>query len=79
MYFGYIISSLYAAIEWTLRQLVFEYPAKDYEGILRSQNYEDNNTLLIKMAKKIGFNIPTNFKQPSQWNKCYTKPHVTKP
>ena len=39
---------------------VFKYPSEQFVSILESQNYIDNNTLLIKMAKKIGFNIPAN-------------------
>jgi len=70
MYFGFIIKDLYAAIEWTLRELVFKYPSEHFVSILESQNYMDNNTLLIKMANKIGFNIQTNSKllevQPSK-------------
>ena len=49
---------LYDALEWTLRQVVFENPVEQWEHIFSFQSYKDNDRLLLEMAKKIGFVIP---------------------
>jgi len=52
------LENLYDALEWTFRQVVFENPVDHWEQIFASQSYKDNNILLLKFAKNIGFTIP---------------------
>lgn len=51
------IKSLYAALEWSLRQVVAENPVSEWEQVFSSNNYQDNETLLIGFANKLGFAV----------------------
>jgi hypothetical protein len=53
----YGIKNLYAAVEWSLRQVVAEYPCVEWEYIFSGSNFRDNERLLIGFAKKIGFSV----------------------
>jgi len=49
------IKNLYAALEWTFRQVVSENPVSQWENIFSSGNFKDNEKILIEFAKKVGF------------------------
>jgi len=51
------IKNLYAALEWTFRQVVAENPVSQWENIFSSGNFKDNEKILIKFAKKVGFTV----------------------
>lgn len=55
-----IASKLHAALEWTLRFTISNYPVSEWEQIFISKNYKDNETLLCKFAEKIGFSVSKN-------------------
>ena len=54
---GDAIKSFYDALEWSFRQVVFEYPVEQWENLLSEQSSEANEKLLLEFAKKIGFEI----------------------
>lgn len=49
-----VIKSLYAGLEWTLRQVVANHPVPQWEQIFANQNYRDNEKILYSFAKKTG-------------------------
>ncbi|HEJ2449058.1 TPA: hypothetical protein SLZ46_000737 [Vibrio cholerae] len=49
------IKNLYAALEWSLRQVVAENPVSEWEQIFSVSNYRDNEKLLAGFASKVGF------------------------
>ncbi|MGE4499560.1 MAG: hypothetical protein AB7C96_04360 [Hydrogenovibrio sp.] len=49
------IKNLYAALEWSLRQVVAENPVPEWEQFFSAGNYRDNEKLLAGFANKIGF------------------------
>jgi hypothetical protein len=49
------IKNLYAALEWSLRQVVAENPASKWEQVFAASNYRDNEKLLAGFANKVGF------------------------
>jgi hypothetical protein len=51
------IKNLYAALEWSLRQLVAENPVSGWEQVFSASNFRDNEKLLIGFAKKVGFTV----------------------
>lgn len=51
------VKNLYEALEWSLRQVVMEYPVSDWEQVFSSSNFQDNRKLLLGFAKKIGFTL----------------------
>lgn len=51
------IKNLYAALEWSLRQVVADNPVSEWEQIFSSSNFRDNEKLLVEFAKKIGFTL----------------------
>ncbi|MCS6210413.1 hypothetical protein [Shewanella baltica] len=51
------IKSLYAALEWSLRQVVCENRCSEWEDIFSGNNFRDNERLLIGFAKKNGFSV----------------------
>lgn len=51
------IKNLYAALEWSLRQVVVENPIPEWEQVFYSGNFRDNGKLLIGFAKKVGFTL----------------------
>jgi len=54
------IKNLYAALEWSLRQVVAENHDSGWENIFSSGNLRTNEKLLIGFAKKIGFSVNEN-------------------
>ncbi|TSA39067.1 MAG: hypothetical protein D4R63_09965 [Methylococcaceae bacterium] len=54
---GDAIKSFYDALEWSFRQVVFEYPVEQWENLLSNQSSEANGKVLLKLAEKIGFEI----------------------
>lgn len=50
-------SFLYAATEWTFRQVITDYPSDKWEGILINQDFADNCHLISELARKIGFYV----------------------
>jgi len=51
------IKNLYAALEWSLRQVVAENPASEWEQVFSASNFRDNEKLLVGFAKKVGFSV----------------------
>jgi hypothetical protein len=51
---------LYDALEWTLRQVLFENRVDDWEQVFTCQSYQENNQLLQQMATRIGLVVPGN-------------------
>lgn len=51
------IKNLYAALEWSLRQVVAENPVSEWERVFSASNFRDNEKLLVEFAKKVGFAI----------------------
>ena len=51
------IKNLYAALEWSLRQVVAENPCTEWEYLFSGSNFRDNERLLIGFAKKVGFSV----------------------
>lgn len=51
------IKNLYAALEWSLRQVVADNPVSEWEQIFSSSNFRDNEKLLVEFAKKVGFTL----------------------
>lgn len=49
------IKNLYAALEWSLRQVVAENMVAEWESVFSTNNFQNNERLLIEFAKKIGF------------------------
>lgn len=49
------IKNLYAALEWSLRQVVAENPVSEWEQIFSVSNYRDNEKLLAGFASKVSF------------------------
>ena len=49
------IKELYAAVEWSLRQIVAENPVSEWEMIFSTSNFRDNEKLLVGFAQKAGF------------------------
>lgn len=54
---GYAVKSFYDALEWSFRQVVFEYPVEQWEDLFSSQSSESNEKILLELAEKIGFDI----------------------
>lgn len=51
------IKNLYAALEWSLRQVVGDNPVSGWERVFSASNFRDNEKLLIGFAKKVGFAV----------------------
>jgi len=51
------IKNLYAALEWSLRQVVAENPIPEWEQVFSAINFRDNEKLLVEFAKKVGFTV----------------------
>lgn len=51
------IKNLYAALEWSLRQVVAENPVSEWEQIFSNSNFRDNEKLLIGFSKKVNFTV----------------------
>ncbi|MGK0290611.1 MAG: hypothetical protein ACI86H_002070, partial [bacterium] len=51
------LKNLYDALEWTLRQVVFDRPVEAWAQVFSSQSYKNNNKLLFEFTKKIGFTV----------------------
>jgi hypothetical protein len=51
------IKNLYAALEWSLRQVVADNPVSEWERIFSNSNFRENEKLLTKFAKKVGFAV----------------------
>lgn len=49
------IKNLYAALEWSLRQVVADNPVPEWEKVFSASNFKDNEKLLTGFAKKVGF------------------------
>lgn len=49
------IKNLYAALEWSLRQVVAENPVPEWEQVFSASNYRGNEKLLAGFANKVGF------------------------
>lgn len=49
------IKNLYAALEWSLRQVVAEHPVSGWNKVFSANNFRDNEKLLVAFAKKVGF------------------------
>ena len=49
------IKNLYAALEWSLRQVVAENPVSEWERIFSRGNFRDNEKLLAGFTEKVGF------------------------
>lgn len=56
----YGIKSIYAALEWSFRQVVADNPAPEWERVFSTSKYQYNETLLVGFAKKVGFTINEN-------------------
>jgi len=56
------IVELYEAIEWTLRHIVSENPAAQWEQIFTAQSFRENDDILRSFAKKIGFDVPDSLR-----------------
>ena len=52
------VVDLYEAIEWTLRHVVSENPAVQWEQLFAAQSFRENDDILRAFAAKIGFDIP---------------------
>ena len=51
------IKNLYSALEWSFRQVVDNNPVPEWEQIFSSNNYRDNEKLLVGFAQKVGFTV----------------------
>lgn len=51
------IKNLYAALEWSLRQVVAENPVSEWEQVFSASKFRDNEKLLVGFAKKVGFAV----------------------
>lgn len=51
------IKNLYIALEYCFRQVVVNHPVPEWESILSSQDYKENENLLHQFAEKIGLTI----------------------
>ncbi len=51
------IKNLYAALEWSLRQVVAENPVSEWEQVFSASKFRDNEKLLAGFAKKVGFAV----------------------
>jgi len=51
------ITSIYEAIEWTLRKVVFDDPVEHWEHVFSSQSCRDNDLILRSLARKLGFDV----------------------
>jgi len=51
------IKNLYAGLEWALRQIVAEFPVPEWEEVLSSRNFRENEKLLCGFARKVGFSV----------------------
>ncbi|MDB4542830.1 hypothetical protein N9241_01160 [bacterium] len=51
------IRNMYASLEWSLRQVVFDNRAVHWESIFSSQSFKDNERLLYEFARNIGFSL----------------------
>jgi len=49
------IKNLYAALEWSLRQVVADNLVSEWEQVFSARNFRDNQKLLVSFAEKIGF------------------------
>lgn len=54
------IKNLYAALEWSLRQVVAENQVSEWELVFSASTFRDNEKLLIEFAKKVGFAVNDN-------------------
>ena len=54
------IKNLYAALEWSLRQVVTENPVSEWEQVFSANNFRDNEKLIVGFAKKVGFAVDDN-------------------
>lgn len=50
--------SFYSCFEWALRQIVFDYPAEEWENIFTTLSYKENENVLRDLSEKCGFVIP---------------------
>jgi hypothetical protein len=51
------IKNLYAALEWSMRQVVEDNQVSEWKKIFSSGNFRDNEKLLVGFAKKVGFAV----------------------
>ncbi len=51
------IKKIYAALEWSLRQVVADNPVSEWEQIFSAGSFRDNEKLLIGFANKVGFTV----------------------
>ena len=51
------IKNLYAALEWSLRQVVADNPVYEWEQLFSAGNFQDNEKLLVGFAQKVGFTV----------------------
>jgi len=51
------IKNLYAALEWSLRKVVADNPAPEWEQVFSASSFRDNEKLLVGFAKKVGFSV----------------------
>jgi len=51
------IKNLYIALEYCLRQVVVNHPVPEWQSILSSQDYKENESLLYQFAEKIGLTV----------------------
>jgi len=51
------IKELYAALEWSLRQVVADNPVSEWEQVFSASNFRDNEKLLVGFSKKVGFAV----------------------
>nr|WP_289057332.1 hypothetical protein [uncultured Psychrobacter sp.] len=49
------IKSIYAALEWSLRQVVAQNLVPEWEQVFSARNYQENERLLAGFASKVGF------------------------
>lgn len=52
-----VITNLYASLEWTLRQVVYDNQVDEWEKIYENQSYKDNEKLLYGFAEKAGLSV----------------------
>ncbi|MDQ7073587.1 MAG: hypothetical protein Q9O24_00065 [Gammaproteobacteria bacterium] len=57
------IKNLYVALEYCFRQVVVNHPVPEWQSILSSQDYKENENLLHQFAEKIGL-IVTHKEKP---------------
>jgi hypothetical protein len=53
-------AGLYSAIEWTLRQIVYRFPAGRFDEILKRGSLRENTLMLEEFAGKLGFKLTDN-------------------